>query len=236
MAKREARAEFLSREIIEVLGSLHDYFNSEFFIPKKTPLPMPVFTISGGKKRAGHFIGGKWYSMSAGKAQELAEEIAKGNKGASILRAIPDATKPDEMNIHSEVGLNKTFESVAATVWTLMCGQAQFHYPGSYGAPGKGSYHNKAWHTLARESGLDTFGLNGQFRITPAFLSFLSGFPDEPERWAARIPNAQTQSRNKQLLWKCKCKKIRAAVKINVQCLDCGSRFKQIDADVVVRK
>jgi hypothetical protein len=209
------------------LDDLHDYFNDEFFIPNKTPLPKPVFTLSGGRKVAGRFMPGKWYSMDGKTARDLAEEIERGNIGASIIRKT--AVKPDEINIHSEVGLNKSFERVAAQVWHETVHQAQFHYPQKYGAPGSGTYHNVNWHQLARTNGLSTSGFNGDMEITPEFLGWLASFP-EPERWAARIPTSSaTGGKNKQLLWRCKCKRIRAAVELDVFCNDCRSKFKRID-------
>ena len=212
--------------IVDVLSDLHDFFNAEFFIPNNTPLPPPVFTISGGRKRAGHFVGGKWYSMDSDTARELAEALAKGNQGAKIIRQISDHR--DEINIHAEVGLNKTVEHVAATVWHEMCHQAQFHYPGTYGRPGVGLYHNNAWHAAARAIGIDTSGMGGEMKITPEFLARLASFP-EPDRWAARIPTQYAQSKNKQLLWRCKCTRIRAAVEVDATCHGCGRKFKRVD-------
>lgn len=212
--------------VVDVLNDLHTFFNNEFFIPNNTPLPSPVFTISGGKRRAGHFVGGRWYALDSDTARALAEELAKGNQGQKIIRQISDHR--DEINVHAEVGLNRTFEQVAATVWHEMIHQAQFHYPHIYGRPGAGTYHNKDWHQNAQRIGIETFGMNGDMRLTPEFLSRLAGFP-EPDRWAARIPNARQVSKNKQLLWRCRCKRIRAAVEIDVTCNECRSKFKRVD-------
>ena len=62
-----------------------------------------------------HFVRSRWYAMDSETARALAEEIAKGNQGAKIIRQINDHR--DEINVHAEVGLNRTFEHVAATVW-----------------------------------------------------------------------------------------------------------------------
>lgn len=53
--------------------------------------------------------------MDSDTARALAEELAKGNQGQKIIRQIADHR--DEINVHAEVGLNRTFEQVAATVW-----------------------------------------------------------------------------------------------------------------------
>lgn len=216
-----------TQRMMEVLYELHEFFNKRVFLPRATPLPRPVITVSAEKRSTfGHFSPNRWYTANSQTKEALAAELEKGNKGVRIIRTLED--RPDELNVHSEAGLNRPFENIAATVYHEMCHQAQARYPAVYGKPGSGNYHNRKWHETCQLCGLVTEGSKGFTTVTDEFREFIKEFP-RPERWVARIPGVRSKQPTRMRLWECECEpkpvKIRAAIDIDATCNVCGADF-----------
>ena len=184
-----------SEQVYIVLQDLHKYIDEHVFKPRKTPLPMPVFTISAtsrAKGRLGYFEKGKWRHVKSedGKPEATGKE----------------EIRPDEINVDGQNGMSRPFIQIAATIFHEMSHQAQHHYPTVYGKPAKkGDYHNKGWHTTCQICGLETKGAKGETKVTDEFKEFMKDFPN-PERWIAQRPiikkdTAATRMRK----WTCKC-------------------------------
>ena len=83
-----------SAQVYTVLCDLHDYINDKVFAPAKTPLPMPVFTISAAsraKQRLGSYQKGKWRTLKADDGKPTAT-------GKQEVR-------PDEINVDGQNGI-----------------------------------------------------------------------------------------------------------------------------------
>jgi len=181
-----------TEKVYEVLYDLHEYFNARVFVPKQTPLPRPVFTAAPlGRTRYGHFSAGRWFGIRSDGSLVQKEE------GRTV-------EAPDEINIHSELGMARPFVRIAATVYHESCHQAQHHYPAVYGKPGKNNYHNKQWHEACQMCGLLTEGSKGTTEVTEAFRTFMRDFPD-PDRWVARKAISKETAPTRLRKWVCKC-------------------------------
>lgn len=182
-------------QVYTVLCDLHDYINERVFKQRKTPLPMPVFTISAAsraKGRLGSFEEGKWRNI-------------KTTDGKPTVTGKKEV-RPDEINVDGQNGMSRPFISIAATIFHEMSHQAQYHYPTVYGKPAKkGNYHNRKWHETCQICGLETEGPEGITKVTDEFKEFMKDFPN-PERWIAQRPivkkdTAATRMRK----WVCRC-------------------------------
>lgn len=227
-----------SAQVYTVLCDLHTYINDRVFKQRKTPLPMPVFTISAAsraKGRLGSFQKGKWRHITS----KDGKPAVTGTK----------EVRPDEINVDGQNGMSRPFISVAATIFHEMAHQAQHHYPEVYGKPAKkGDYHNKKWHETCQICGLSTSGPKGETKVTDEFREFMKDFPN-PERWIAQRPiikkdKAATRMRK----WTCQCEEhvvdaeegkvkdgpyvIRVAgTGLRAQCQFCRTMFEEEEED-----
>ncbi len=184
-----------SAQVYTVLQDLHDYINKLVFKQRKTPLPMPVFTISAAsraKGRLGMFQKGKWRHVRT-------EDGKPAITGKEEVR-------PDEINVDGQNGMSRPFIQIAATIFHEMAHQAQHHYPTVYGKPAKkGDYHNKKWHETCQICGLKTDGPKGTTEVTEDFKEFMKDFPN-PERWIAQRPVLKKDTSATRLKkWTCNC-------------------------------
>ena len=228
-----------SDRLAAILYDVHDFFNAKFF---DRALPHPIFTFSAeGRNRLGYFWPGKWMAIdeeegpNGERAVHKQTSLAVKKDRVQTKSGVLSDDLPDEINMHSELGLARPLEAVMATVYHEMCHQAQYRDPVVYGKPGKNNYHNKAWHVCCQRAGLETEGNKGYTKVTPAFREVIAEFP-RPSDWIARIPGVRVKQPTRMKLWECSCApkpvKIRAAVELDITCNTCGEDFVlQEDAD-----